>query len=88
MNYKNGRDILPAELLTELQNFVQGELIYIPKKSTNRAGWGELNGARKSIRERNHKISKLYQNGWSIDRLIGHFHLSEDSVKKIVSRTK
>ncbi|SRR5690554_2066790 len=88
VNYKNGRDILPTELLTELQNYVQGALIYVPKKVTNRAGWGELNGARKNIRERNHKIATLYKNGWSIPRLIRHFHLSEDSVKKIVSRTK
>ncbi len=88
MSYKNGREILPAELLAELQTFVQGELIYIPKKETNRAGWGEINGARNSIRKRNRKIYNLYRSGWSIEKLINYFHLSEDSVKKIVSRFK
>lgn len=88
MNYKNGREILPPELLAELQNFAQGVLVYIPKKETNRAGWGELNGARNNIRKRNREIYNLYRSGWSIEKLITCFHLSEDSIKKIVSRLK
>ena len=87
-NYKNGREILPADLLAEVQKFVQGELIYIPKKESNRAGWGELNGARNYLRQRNREICNLFQKGWSIEKLIKRFHLSEDSVKKIISTYK
>lgn len=85
MIYKNGKDILPAELLVELQKYVQGELIYIPKKEPIRAGWGELNGARATLRSRNQEIYKLYQEGLPVADLIRRFHLSEDSIKKIIN---
>ena len=41
MSYKNGKDFLPPSLLKELQNYIQGELVYIPKIEQTRAGWGE-----------------------------------------------
>lgn len=83
-NYKNGKDVLPVDLLAEVQKFVQGELIYIPKKESNRAGWGEVNGARNYLHRRNREIRNLFRKGWPMERLSNHFHLSEDSIKKIV----
>jgi hypothetical protein len=53
MSYKNGRDILPPSLLKQLQDYIQGEIIYIPKKEQKRAGWGENNGTRIIIERRN-----------------------------------
>ena len=88
MIYKNGKDILPAKLLQELQQYVQGELIYIPKAESSRAGWGECNGTRAGISIRNREIYGLYQEGVSIEELITRFHLSEDSVKKIIHHCK
>lgn len=85
MIYKNGKEILPAELLIELQKYVQGELIYIPKKEPTRAGWGQLNGTRATIRLRNREICKLYTEGLPVPDLIRRFHLSEDSIKKIIT---
>ncbi len=81
--YKNGKDILPAKLLNELQKYIQGELIYIPK-SEERAGWGVNNGTRTVISERNHDIYMLYQNGFTARQLSEKYNLSEDSIKKIV----
>ncbi len=86
--YKNGKEILPAELLKELQKYVQGELIYIPKPEPARAGWGELNGTRDSLSLRNREICGLYQEGWPLAELVLRFHLSEDSIRKIIRRTK
>lgn len=88
MIYKNGKEILPAELLAEIQKYVEGELIYIPKKETNRAGWGEVNGARNNIRMRNHEIYSLYRDGLPVEEIIKRFHLSEDSVRKIINHTR
>ena len=88
MIYKNGKEILPADLLAELQNYVQGELIYIPKKEADRAGWGEVNGTRSSIRMRNHEIFSLYRDGLPVAEIIKRFHLSEDSVRKIIHHSK
>lgn len=60
MCYKNGKDILPEKLLRELQKYIQGETIYIPK-TEERKGWGESNGTKRAIRERNLEIYKLYK---------------------------
>lgn len=83
VRYKNGEGILPVKLLTELQKFIQGELIYIPKKA-KRAGWGELNGTRSNISNRNNEIYTFYKKGLSIKELGDKYHLSEDSIKKII----
>lgn len=88
MGYKNGKDILPPILLKQLQNYIQGEIIYIPKKEQTRAGWGENNGTRQSIERRNYEIFRLYENGQSVTELIGQFHLSEDSIRKIIVKTR
>jgi len=67
--YKNGEDILPPKLLHELQNYIQGEIIYIPKKDKKRAGWGELNGTKFLMLKRNTEIFKQYEEGRSISEL-------------------
>ena len=83
MCYKNGKDILPEELLEELQKYAQGEIIYIPK-SENRKAWGESNGTRSAIRERNLEIYKCYKDGIRIAELSERYRLSEDSIRKII----
>lgn len=88
MSYKNGRDILPPSLLMELQQYIQGELVYVPKKEKKRAGWGEINGTKRIIEGRNHEIYRLYKNGLSIMELIQSYHLSEDSIRKIIVKTR
>ncbi|TYQ18081.1 UNVERIFIED_CONTAM: hypothetical protein Cloal_0486 [Acetivibrio alkalicellulosi] len=87
MIYKNGEVILPPELLCELQKYIQGELVYIPKK-TKRAGWGEINGTKMIISKRNSEIYDFYKKGYSINKLAISFHLSEDSIKKIIRNFK
>ena len=84
MCYKNGKDVLPAKLLKELQKYIQGEILYIPKEGNIRKAWGENNGTRKLIRERNMEIYKFYKNGESITLLSESYNLSEDSIRKIV----
>ena len=58
MDYKKGVEVLPARLLKEIQEYVEGSLVYIPKRS-NRAGWGYVSGARRSIDQRNQMIVSL-----------------------------
>lgn len=83
MCYKNGKEILPEVLLKELQKYVQGEIIYIPK-SEERKPWGEMNGTRKAIKERNLEIYKLYKSGKRIGEISEVYSLSEDSIRKII----
>lgn len=84
MDYKNGKVILPPELLKQLQEYVQGDMVYIPKREENRTGWGEGNGARRVIRSRNREICDAYRSGAKIEELAAAFCLSEDSIRKIL----
>lgn len=86
MNYRNGKDFLPENLLSQLQEFVEGELIYIPRKSDQRAGWGAVNGTRSRIEQRNLEIQQRFATGISIRELSTQYHLSEDSIRKVLQK--
>ncbi|WP_066495418.1 CD3324 family protein [Abyssisolibacter fermentans] len=88
MNYKNGKDILPNELLMELQRYIQGEIIYIPKQKNKHAAWGENNGTRKALKVRNKEIYKLYKSGQRINEIMKMYNLSEASIRKIIVNEK
>jgi Mor family transcriptional regulator len=89
MSYKNGKDVLPPSLLRQLQEYIEGEIVYIPKKDQRkRAGWGENNGARLLIERRNKEIYRQYRNGSTMIELIQSYHLSEDSIRKIIVKTR
>lgn len=85
MKYRNGKDILPQTLLEQLQEYVQGELVYIPRQESQRAGWGAVNGARLMIRARNMEICRLYEEGNTVGELMELYHLSEDSIRKVLN---
>ncbi|GAB3791197.1 CD3324 family protein [Virgibacillus kimchii] len=84
MQYKNGKEVLPPSLLKEMQKYIQGELVYIPKAKNKRAGWGEVNGSRQVIKKRNETIYELYKEGKSLEDLESMYNLSVDSIRKIV----
>lgn len=84
MNYKNGKDIFPPELLKEIQKYVQGERVYIPQLDNTRISWGKKNGSKQEITFRNNEIYKKYEEGLNIDELVELFCLSSESIRKIV----
>jgi Mor family transcriptional regulator len=86
VNYRNGKEFLPSQLLSQLQEFVEGELIYIPRKTEQRAGWGAVNGTRTKMAERNQEIYELFLNGWSVPELSARYHLCEDSIRKVLQK--
>ncbi|OBZ17290.1 MULTISPECIES: CD3324 family protein [Bacillales] len=88
MNYKNGRDVLPPSLLMELQKYIQGDLIYVPKAAEKRAHWGEVSGTRKLLAERNKEIFLYYSNGWTVADLERKYHLSGESIRKIIVKAR
>jgi len=81
--YVNAEEVLPAELLAEIRQYVQGAALYIPKQG-DKAGWGEKNGTRNLLRQRNLEIASRHRRGESIARLMEEYHLGYDSIKKIV----
>ena len=88
MNYKNGKDILPTELLDEIQKYISGEMIYIPKRTNSKARWGQLSGMRHQVNSRNTEIRESYRNGVSVNELTESFCLSESSIKKIIYNSR
>lgn len=84
MTYIKATAILPEKLISEIQKYVQGETIYIPKPEMSHNKWGSRSGTRKFIDERNIKIKKAYQAGISIDQLADEYFLSIETIKKII----
>ncbi|NLM10232.1 MAG: hypothetical protein GX213_05540 [Clostridiaceae bacterium] len=88
MKYNNAKDLLPEWLLSQVQIYIQGEVLYIPKKESVRLKWGEANGTRKFYKKRNLEIVKKYRNGAGISDLSKQYCLSEYSIKKILTEMK
>lgn len=80
--------MLPPHLLEELQQYIQGEILYIPKQEQSRAPWGELSGSRLSLTIRNQEIYHDYCSGDSVKTLAGSYHLSEESIRKIITKMR
>lgn len=88
MKYVKGNVIFPEKLLKEIQKYIQGEFVYIPQKDGSRKQWGEKSGQRERLARRNKEIREKFKNGVSIDRLTKSYHLSHDTIKKIVYSNK
>ncbi|MBQ4522967.1 MAG: hypothetical protein IJA10_08435 [Lachnospiraceae bacterium] len=87
MKYKNASHVLPDKLLKEIQKYVTGEVIYIPKPEEKKK-WGEGSGARQFYKERNEKIQEDYQKGMTMDELMEKYALSLESIRRIIYRKK
>ena len=85
--HKNARDILPDSLLRELQRYVSGETLYIPKAEEKKP-WGSRSGARSYYSERNAAIREQYAAGTSLGDLCEQYCLSPETVRKILYSEK
>ena len=88
MRYKKADEILPEELIEAIQQYVDGESIYIPRKAENRREWGCSTGYREELRQRNHRIRMEYAMGASIRDLALGYHLSEKSIRRFLRSIK
>ena len=80
----NANTLLPDELLSEIQRYVQGTTLYIPKLKSNYIKWGETTQSKTATTERNDMIRSAFRNGSTIDELCEQHFLSLESVKRIV----
>ncbi|MFE8700494.1 CD3324 family protein [Cytobacillus sp. FJAT-54145] len=84
MKYVNATAILPESLIVEIQKYVQGDTIYIPKPEKDYQKWGTRSGGRRLIDERNNSIKSKFRNGVSITELADEYFLAVETIKKIV----
>jgi Mor family transcriptional regulator len=88
MKYINAELVLPIDLLKEVQKYTHGGLMYIPKPDGSHQKWGEKSGGRNYLIHRNDEIRHKFSSGISIDQLSDEYHLSSESIKKIVYQKK
>lgn len=88
MTYINAHKVLPEELILEIQKYVQGKTLYIPKPESERLGWGASSGGRELLDCRNEAIRESFAKGSRIEELAEVYHLSVETIKKLVYISK
>lgn len=84
MKYINAIEVLPKDLLSEIQKYIAGEIVYIPQPEGLKNPWGSKTGIKQEIIKRNKKIKFEKENGKTIEELMVKYSLSYDTIKKIV----
>jgi Mor family transcriptional regulator len=84
----NAKEVLPASLVREIQKYVQGRQLYIPR--VERQAWGTGTGIREELDQRNREIARLYRAGVDIPELAEAYCLSMERIRAIIyeSETK
>lgn len=88
MGYKRAEDILPSEIISQIQDYVDGEYLYIPRKEENRRAWGAKTNTRQELKERDAEIFQAYLGGASRQELAEKYFLSEKSIGRIIYKER
>jgi len=84
MSYQNAIDLLPKEVIEQVQQYTDGQTIYIPRKESNKKRWGENTDTKQLIASRNQRIYLDFRNGMSIEQLAEKYFLVEKSIQRIL----
>lgn len=84
MRYIKAEEVLPRELVLEIQRYVDGVTLYIPRKAENRRPWGCDTQYRTELAERNGRIRREFAQGVPVPELALRYHLSEKSIGRIL----
>ena len=84
MGYIKATDVLPKDLLDTIQNYIDGEYIYIPRKVENRKAWGEKTNIKEEYEIRNMSIYLDYKKDVTLEQLSKKYFLSPKSVQRII----
>ena len=88
MKYIKAIDVLPKEVIEIIQEYIDGEYLYIPRKRENHKSWGEKSGIKNILKERDIEIYEKYIKGLSISELSKEYFLSEKSIRRIIFNQK
>ena len=75
-------------MIKEIQKYVDGHSIYVPKKPDNRKNWGESTETLSFLEKRNEQIYSEYLDGCSITQLSAKYYLVEKSIQRIIRQKK
>ena len=88
MSYKKASNLLPEELITLIQNYVDGEYIYIPRRQDRKKSWGEDTTTKTELDVRNNNIYQDFLLGANLETLSMTYYLSLKSIQRIVLKEK
>lgn len=88
MGYVRAEDILPKEILELVQQYADGQTIYVPRKSECHKSWGAGTETKNSLMLRNSKMYEEYKKGTTIRELSERYFLTEKSVQRIIRNLK
>lgn len=86
MKYRNAKDVLPADLLEQVQKYVQGEYLYIPIRDRYKVE--SVTDYKTELEKRNRHIYTQYLEGMDQKRLSRIYNLSESSIRRIVMKQR
>ena len=86
MSYIKAEEILPEELIRQIQEYADGVYIYIPRKPGTRHAWGQETDYKAELKARNERIRNDYTAGASVMALSRKYHLSEKSIRRILQK--
>jgi len=86
MKYKNAAKILPPEMIEQLQEYVQGEYLYIPIKE--REVHSNMTDYALEVSKRDEHIYTNHLQGVSNAELAHKYALSESSIRRIISKER
>ena len=84
MRYLKAEDVLPAELLVQVQRYADGVYLYIPRRADHRQNWGSSTRYREELRQRNESIRFLNREGMTTEELADRFHLSVKTIQRVL----
>ena len=88
MSYKKANEVLPHNLLHAIQQYIDGEYLYIPRKTNNKLAWGTNTETKESLQIRNREILAKRLAGCSVSELAEQYFLSEKTIYKIINASK
>lgn len=88
MSYAKAEEVLPPEVLALVQEYVDGEILYIPRKSNHKRIWGSRTDTRRNLELRNARMYAEFQEGISVKALADEYFLTEKSIQRIIRNYK
>ena len=84
MRYLKAEDVLPAELLAQVQKYADGVYLYVPRRADHRQSWGNSTRYREELRQRDESIRYLNRQGVCTEDLAERFHLSVKTIQRVL----
>jgi Mor family transcriptional regulator len=84
MKYEKAQNVLPNSIIKQIQKYIDGGYIYIPRKDENKKSWGENTETKSYLECRDNEIFDKYSSGVAVKILAQQYFLTESSIRRII----